>query len=228
MPQRVLLVEDEHVLREINKEYFINAGYEVIEAENGNEALLLFEQLKIDLIILDIMLPELDGWSVCKTIRQKSVVPIIMLTALSDEEDTVLGFELGADDYVTKPFSPRVLLARAKRLLNLQVAHIQTEKQEMLFSNQLEVNLHSRLVKVEGIKVELTHTEFEILTYLMKNKNAVISREQLIMKIWGYEYNGDDRTLNTHILNLRKKLGSKANYIKTIIRSGYKFEEQKG
>lgn len=225
MKETILIVEDEDILREINKDYFVDAGYKVLEAKNGKEALTLFESLAVDLVILDVMMPELDGWSVCKKIREKSTVPIIMLTARSDEEDTLLGFELGADDYVTKPFSPRVLLARAKRLLTSQGGHSVTENNEVLKSKHLEVDLRSHSVKVDDEYITLTHTEFEILTYLMKNKNIVVSREQLIIKIWGYDFAGDDRTINTHIRNLRHKLGKCANQIKTIVRAGYKFEE---
>jgi two-component system OmpR family response regulator len=225
MKETILIVEDEDILREISKDYFLDAGYEVLEARNGKEALTLFESLTIDLVILDIMMPELDGWSVCKKIREQSVVPIIMLTARSDEEDTLLGFELGADDYVTKPYSPRVLLARAKRLLASSFSHSLSDNHEILTSKHLEVDLRSHSVKVDGQAISLTHTEFEILTYLMKNKNIVVSREQLIVKIWGYEYVGDDRTINTHIRNLRHKLGKRAKQIKTVVRAGYKFEE---
>lgn len=222
----ILIVEDEDILREISKDYFIDAGYDVLEAKDGKEALTIFEKANVDLIVLDIMMPTLDGWSVCKRIRKHSVVPIIMLTARSDEEDTLLGFDLGADDYVTKPYSPKILLARAKRLLTTQATNKSMDRdQEILTSNELEVNLHSRTVKVKGNVVPLTHTEFEILTYLMKNKNIVISRQQLIIKVWGYEYVGDDRTVNTHIRNLRSKLTDSAKQIKTIVRAGYKFED---
>lgn len=222
----ILIVEDEDILREISKDYFIDAGYDVLEAKDGKEALTIFEKANVDLIVLDIMMPTLDGWSVCKRIRKHSVVPIIMLTARSDEEDTLLGFDLGADDYVTKPYSPKILLARAKRLLTTQATNKSMDRdQEILTSNELEVNLHSRTVKVKGNVVPLTHTEFEILAYLMKNKNIVISRQQLIIKVWGYEYVGDDRTVNTHIRNLRSKLTDSAKQIKTIVRAGYKFED---
>ncbi|UTR16500.1 response regulator transcription factor [Salipaludibacillus sp. LMS25] len=225
MKKTILIVEDEDILREISKDYFLDAGYDVLEARNGTEALTLFESLRVDLVILDIMMPELDGWSVCRRVREKSVVPIIILTARADEEDTLLGFELGADDYVTKPYSPRVLLARAKRLLTSSFSQSLQEHHEVLTSQHLELDLRSHDVKVDGQLITLTHTEFEILTYLMKNKNIVISREQLIVKIWGYEYVGDDRTVNTHIRNLRQKLGRRANQIKTVVRAGYKFEE---
>ncbi|WP_047980259.1 response regulator transcription factor [Ornithinibacillus contaminans] len=226
MKQTILIVEDESVLREISKDYFEEEGYHVLEAGDGITALALFEKHAIDLIVLDIMMPKLNGWTVCKKVREKSVVPIIMLTARADEEDTLLGFELGADDYVTKPYSPRILLARANRLLSSQQSQITGANQDMLISNDLEVNLLSRSVKVNGEAVELTHTEYEILIYLMENKNIVITRDQLITRIWGYEYTGDDRTINTHMRNLRSKLGNCADLIKTIVRAGYKFEEK--
>jgi two-component system, OmpR family, response regulator len=224
MQSKILIVEDETILREIAKDYLIKEKYEVYEANDGEQALALFEEYLFDLIILDIMLPKVDGWSVCRRIRKTSTVPIIMLTARVDEDDTLLGFELGADDYVTKPYSPPILLARVKRLLDSRY-RITALSKDTLSNNGISVDFSSRIVKVDGININLTHTEFEILTYLMQNKGIVITREQLISKIWGYEYNGDDRTINTHIRNLRTKLGKKSKLITTIIRTGYKFEE---
>ena len=224
MPRTILIVEDEHILREIMKDYLLNEGYEVLEASEGRQALSLFNEHEVDLIILDIMLPELDGWSVCKRIRKVSNVPIIMLTARADEDDTLLGFELGADDYVTKPYSPPILLARAKRLLESR--YIRDQKNDTLSGGGITVHLPSRTVTVGGISCILTHTESEILAYLMTNKGLMITREQLITKIWGYDFVGDDRTINSHIRNLRFKLGEHAKCIVTVVRSGYKFEEQ--
>ncbi|KPD05550.1 PhoB family transcriptional regulator [Aneurinibacillus migulanus] len=224
MSKTILIVEDEHILREIIKDYLLNEGYEVLEAGDGKKALALFEQHKVHLIILDIMLPELDGWSVCQRIRKVSNVPIIMLTARADEDDTLLGFELGADDYVTKPYSPPILLARAKRLLESR--HIREQESDTLSICGITVHFPSHTVLVDGTNCYLTHTEFEILTYLMKNKGIIITREQLITKIWGYDFAGDDRTINSHIRNLRSKLGEYARFIVTVVRSGYKFEEQ--
>lgn len=227
MRKTILIVEDEDILREIMKDYLLNEGYEVFEVVDGNEALTIFEKHEIHLIILDIMLPELDGWSVCKRIRKLSNVPIIMLTARADEDDTLLGFELGADDYVTKPYSPPILLARVKRLMKSRYST--TEKlsnKDNLMKSGIHVHFPSRTVTVDGENINLTHTEFEILTHLMKNQGIIITREQLITKIWGYEYAGDDRTVNSHIRNLRYKLGHKANHNVTVIRAGYKFEEQ--
>jgi len=224
MDKTILIVEDEPILREVLKDFFLNESYQVFEAEDGREALTLFTSHHIDLVVLDIMLPKLDGWSVCQTIRDQSEVPIIMLTARSEEEDTLLGFELGADDYVTKPYSPPILLARAKRLLQSRQRNQGIQNNQTMLIHGILVDEVTRSVKVDGQKIDLTYTEFEILAYLMRNKGVVITREQLITKIWGYEYVGDDRTINTHIRNLRIKLGRKSTCIKTMIRIGYTFE----
>lgn len=233
MHKTILIVEDEDILREIIKDYLLNEGYQVLEAADGKEALTLYQDHEVHLIILDIMLPELDGWSVCRRIRKTSNVPIIMLTARVDEDDTLLGFELGADDYVTKPYSPAVLLARSKRLIdsrnreerqsNALLSYTITES-DTISANGLRIHLPSVTVSVDGENIYLTYTEFQILVYLMQNKGIVITREQLITKIWGYEYEGDDRTVNTHIRNLRCKLGDKSKLITTVVRTGYKFE----
>ncbi|PFJ71276.1 DNA-binding response regulator, partial [Bacillus cereus] len=182
------------------KDYLLNEGYNVLEAIDGKEALSIFEEHEVHLIILDIMLPELDGWAVCRRIRKKSNVPIIMLTARVDEDDTLLGFELGADDYVTKPYSPPILLARAKRLIGSRYSStVNVSIADTLTSSGIHVHFPSRTVTVDGEDISMTHTEFEILTYFMQNQGIVISREQLITKIWGYEFAGDDRTVNSHI-----------------------------
>ncbi|MEK4709322.1 response regulator transcription factor [Bacillus sp. FSL R10-2780] len=226
MSKRILIVEDEDILREILKDYFLSEQYKVLEARDGKEALALFKEEEVDLVILDIMLPELDGWSVCRRIRKTSQVPIIMLTARVDEDDTLLGFELGADDYVTKPYSPPILLARAKRLLESRKALKESPNSEddTLCIHGIYVHFPSRTVTVDGESIALTHTEFEILVYFMKNQGIVLTREQLISRIWGYEFAGDDRTVNSHIRNLRNKLGEKAKHITTVVRTGYKFE----
>lgn len=225
MKKTILVVEDEDILREIVKDYLMDAGFNVMEAGDGNEAIAIYEEKEVHLIILDIMLPDLDGWSVCKRIRKISNVPIIMLTARADEDDTLLGFELGADDYVTKPFSPPILLARVKRLIQSRYAKNEIMPDEnTLQIDGIQVHFPTRTVNIDGNHVNLTYTEFEILTYLMKNEGIIITREQLIQKIWGYEFAGDDRTINSHIRNLRHKLGKKADCIVTVIRVGYKFE----
>ncbi|MGH0795359.1 response regulator transcription factor [Bacillus mycoides] len=227
MQRTILIVEDEDILREIMKDYLLNEGYNVLEAIDGKEALSIFEEHEVHLIILDIMLPELDGWAVCRRIRKKSNVPIIMLTARVDEDDTLLGFEMGADDYVTKPYSPPILLARAKRLIESRYSStINVSTEDTLTSSGIHVHFPSRTVTVDGEDISMTHTEFEILTYFMQNQGIVISREQLITKIWGYEFAGDNRTVNSHIRNLRHKLGQKATCIVTVVRTGYKFEGQ--
>lgn len=226
MQKTILIVEDEDILREIVKDYLLHDGYKVLEATSGTEALSIFEEHEVHLIILDIMLPKLDGWSVCRRIRKTSNVPIIMLTARTDEDDTLLGFELGADDYVTKPYSPPILLARAKRLLEIRYAAHKPSKDNLLSKNGIVAHLPSRTVTINGEDINLTHTEFEILTYLMQHKGIVITRDQLIHSIWGYEFTGDDRTINSHIRNLRSKLGEHSASIVTIIRTGYKFEDQ--
>jgi two-component system OmpR family response regulator len=223
MPKTILVVEDQQILREIMKEYLSDEGYRVLEANEGSQALELFQEHDIDLIILDIMLPELDGWSVCRRVRKTSNVPILMLTARSDEDDMLLGFELGADDYVVKPCSPPILLARTKRLLESR--HIR-DSGDMLSGGGIMLHLPSRTVTLDGEICSLTHTEFEILACLLKNKGIIITREQLIMKIWGYDFAGDDRTLSSHIRNLRSKLRGHAARIVTVVRSGYKFEDQ--
>ncbi|MFT4496559.1 response regulator transcription factor [Bacillus cereus] len=225
MNKTVLLVEDERRLREIVSDYFRNEGFEVIEAEDGKKALELFAEHEIDLIMLDIMLPEIDGWSVCRRIRKESAVPIIMLTARSDEDDTLLGFELGADEYVTKPFSPKVLVARAKTLLKRADGAVGVAEENAMSLAGIEVNRLSRTVLVDGEEIILTHKEFELLVYLMENKGIVLSRQHLLDQLWGYGYYGDDRTVDTHIKKLRNKLGDKAKHIGTVIRVGYKFEE---
>ncbi|HDX9590984.1 DNA-binding response regulator [Bacillus pseudomycoides] len=225
MNKTVLLVEDERRLREIVSDYFRNEGFEVIEAEDGKQALELFAEHTVDLIILDIMLPEIDGWSVCRRVRKESAVPIIMLTARSDEDDTLLGFELGADEYVTKPFSPKILVARAKTLLKRADGAVGQAEENMLSLAGIDVNRLSRTVTVDGEEIILTHKEFELLVYLMENKGIVLSRQHLLDQLWGYDYFGDDRTVDTHIKKLRNKLGDKATHISTVIRVGYKFEE---
>lgn len=221
----ILVVEDEPVLREIIADYLQNEGFAVMEAADGEQAMAQFKQADMDLIILDINLPRLDGWSVCRRIRQHSDVPIIMLTARAEEEDTLLGFELGADDYVTKPYSPPVLLARAKRLLDARNRTSRSAATEDTLDNGgIRLHYPSRTVMSDGEPIGLTHTEFEILSYLMQHQGVVISREQMVVRIWGYTYDGDDRTINTHIRNLRIKLGPKAKLITTVVRAGYRFE----
>ncbi len=220
---KILVVEDENILREVITDYLIEDGYQVLEAADGEEALELFQLNSVDLVILDIVLPKIDGWSVCRRIRKNSNIPIIILTARSDEDDSLLGYELGADDYLIKPYSPRVLMAKVKRFLEKYSGIVDGT---LISAGGIVINMGSRLVTADGNTINLTHTEFEILTYLMQNKGIVITREQLITKIWGYDFYGDEKTVNSHIRNLRAKLGSKGSSIVTVIRSGYKFEEE--
>lgn len=223
LKSRILLVEDEENIREIISDYFTNEGYSIREAEDGQAAIELYEETSFDLVILDIMLPKLDGWSVCRRIRKLSDVPIIMLTARTDEEDQLMGFELGADEYVTKPFSPKVLVARAKILLK-RSENEPIKENDILIVNGIAINQSTRIVEIGGESLELTYKEFELLLYMVKNKNIVLSRETLLKNVWEYDYYGDLRTVDTHIKRLRSKLGSKAKCISTVIRAGYKFE----
>ena len=218
----ILIVEDEQILREVIKDYLLHDGYTVSEAADGDQALELFYSTEIDLVILDIMLPQIDGWTVCRRIRKTSNVPIIILTARADEDDSLQGYELGADDYLIKPYNPRILMAKVKRFLKRTLAD-DTDKLEI---GGITLSSSTRTVEADGSPVDLTHTEFEILYCLMRNKGIVVTRDQLISKVWGYDFIGDEKTVNSHIRNLRGKLGHKANRIVTIIRSGYKFEDK--
>lgn len=222
----ILVVEDEDILREVIIDYLLADGYQVLEAADGEKALELFQANSVDLLILDIVLPKLNGWSVCRRIRKNSSIPIIILTARSDEDDSLLGYELGADDYLIKPYSPRVLMAKVKRFLEKYSAIVDDLDENLISAGGIEMNLESRLVYIDGKTVNLTYTEFEILAYLMENKGIVITREQIINRIWGYDFYGDEKTVNSHIRNLRAKLGSKGKHIVTVIRFGYKFQEE--
>ena len=224
----IMIVEDEDRLREILKDYFEEEGFYIIEACNGREAIEKFEKHKVDLMLLDIMMPEIDGMTVCKRIRRNSDVPIIIITAKSEDDDKILGFELGADEYVTKPFSPKVLVARTKALLKRmqQVTNNGTQKEESLMTaGIITVNRLSYEVKVADQEVPtLSPKEYELLIYLMSHRNKVLSREAILSAVWGVDYYGDLRTIDTHIKKLRVKLGKGAKYIRTIIRAGYMFE----
>lgn len=225
--KKVLIIEDEQIIRETVAHYFSHDGYEVITAKDGQIGLDLFAEQDhdISLVILDIMLPVMDGWSVCRRIRKNSNVPIILLTARSDEDDTLLGFELGADDYVTKPFKPAILLARAKRMF--KDTNQQVQFQNCIDLCGIRLDKSARSVSIDRQKIDFTHTEYEILQSLMQHKEQVLTREQLITNIWGYDYDGDDKTLTAHMRNVRLKLGEKAKHIITVVRTGYKFEVDK-
>ena len=224
MKLSVLIVEDEALMRDVIKDYFEADGYEVTEAGDGLEALDLVEEKEFDLILLDIMLPEIDGFSVCRKIRKTKDVPIIMITARSEEDDKLTGYELGADDYVTKPFSPKVLLAKANALIRRTTGYVCGEDGVISLAG-IVVNQNSHTVQADNEYIELTPKEYDLLVYLMINKGRVLSRDTLLSKVWGYDYFGDLRTVDTHIKKLRAKLGDKAQHIKTLIKAGYKFDE---
>lgn len=223
MAKKVLIVEDESVLLKAAKLFFEKEGFEVWTAMSGNEAILKFEAGRFDLILLDIMLPNVSGWELCRKFRKVDDVPIIMLTARIEDDDILLGFELGADDYVTKPYSPKVLLARALRLLEKRGRGLPRDP-KIISILGITLDLERHDVSVDSRKIHLTHTEFELLLYLMKNQGKVLSRNQIILKVLGYD-GGDDASLSTHIWSLRQKLGPKSKLIKTIVRTGYRFGE---
>lgn len=226
MNKNVLLVEDDARLREIVGDYFASEGFKIIEADNGREALERFEAEEVELVLLDIMIPDVDGWSVCKRLRKISAVPIIMLTSRADEEDKLMGYDLGADDYVTKPFSPKVLVAKAKMLLKRAEGSV-GRSDGSVYSSGIEINKLSRSVRIDGEPVELAPKEYELLLYLLDNKGIVLSRENILSRVWGYDFYGDTRAVDTHIKKLRSKLGEKAVRISTVIGAGYKFEVEK-
>jgi DNA-binding response OmpR family regulator len=223
MKRRILLVEDDILMREFITDYFKKEQWEVHEAENGRIALEIFDQTSVDLVVLDIMMPEMDGWSVCRRIRGKSDVPIIIITARSEDDDQVLGFELGADEYVTKPLSPRVLVARATALMKRTEGTIGREG-DLLIYGDIVVNRNAHTVTLAGNAMNLSPKEYELLVFLIKHYGKVLSREYILDAVWGYDYFGDLRTVDTHIKKLRAKLGDEGRYIRTVIRSGYKFE----
>ncbi len=220
----ILVVDDEKLIRDVIKEYLINEGYTVLEASNGMDAIEMVKIHKnIDLIVMDIMMPKMDGFSAVKEIKNFSSVPIIMLSARGEEYDKLSGFDLGIDDYVTKPFSPKELVARVKAVLKRNG----NEDVEEYKYKDLVINYKSHTVKIENKELELTPKEYDLLTYFTRNENVALSREQLLSKIWGYDFFGDDRTIDTHIKMLRNKLGKYRDLIKTVRSVGYKFEIEK-
>lgn len=216
----VLVVDDELKIRKVIREYLEDSNYSVLEAEDGISALKLLKKEQIDLLVLDIMMPNMDGYEVLKELEDEYRVPTIMLSARSDEIDKLQGFDLGIDDYLTKPFSPKELLARIKAILN----RTNKIKNEYILDT-LEVNFSAHTIKIDNKKIEVTPKEYEILQYLIKNKGIAISREQLLSKLWGYDYFGDDRTIDTHMKMLRSNLGKYRNHIQTVRGIGYKFIE---
>ncbi|WP_419871473.1 response regulator transcription factor [Candidatus Pristimantibacillus sp. PTI5] len=226
MKRTILLVEDDMLMREVITDYFQKEQWDVLEAENGRIALDLFEQNSVDLVVLDIMMPEIDGWSVCRRIREKSDVPIMIITARAEDEDHLMGFELGADEYVTKPLSPRVLVARATALMKRTEGTVGREGDTLVYG-QLTVNRAAYTVYVAGTKINLSPKEYELLLFLIKHYGKVLPREYILDAVWGYDYLGDLRTVDTHIKKLRAKLGDEGRSIATVIRSGYKFEMER-
>ena len=220
---KLLVVDDEPKIREVIKEYAEFNGYEVTEAEDGMSAVGLCKLNEYDLVILDIMMPKLDGFSACKEIKKIQDVPIIMLSARGEEYDKLFGFELGIDDYIVKPFSPKELMARINVILARRNG-VSQSKSDVLQFNGLEINMAARTVTVDGQRVELTPKEYELLFYLIEHKNLALSRDKLLSDIWGYDFFGDDRTIDTHIKNLRNNLGPYRDYIVTLRGVGYKFE----
>ena len=218
----VLVVDDESRMRKLVKDFLMQKQYKVLEAGDGEEALKVFEenQNKINIILLDVMMPKLDGWSVLRQIRQKSNVPIIMLTARGEEQDELFGFELGVDEYISKPFSPKILVARVEAILK----RTKGDDKEKKDYDGIEIDKDGRTVKVDGKNIELSLREYELLVYLVENENIALSRDKILNNVWNYDYYGDTRTIDSHIKKVRHKLGKKGKYIETIRGVGYKFE----
>lgn len=219
---KILVVDDESRMRKLVRDFLVKQDYEVLEARNGEEALDIFYMEKdMALVILDVMMPKMDGWQVCREIRNHSKVPIIMLTAKGDEQDELQGFELGVDEYITKPFSPKILVARVEAILrraNLLIS------EDVLEVGGIELNKGAHQVRIDGKDVELSYKEFELLEYFMENQGLALSREKILNNVWNYDYFGDARTIDTHVKKLRNKLGEKGELIKTVWGLGYKME----
>ena len=222
--QCILIVDDERRMRKLIKDFLVAKGYSILEAEDGEKALEIFEENKnkITLILLDVMMPKLDGWSVLRQIRQESKIPIIMLTARGEEQDELFGFELGVDEYISKPFSPKILVARVEAILK------RTNKNTTEIKDYagIEIDKEGRTVKVDGKPIELSLREYELLIYLIENENIALSRDKILNNVWNYDYYGDSRTIDSHIKKIRHKLGKKGKYIKTMRGIGYKFERK--
>lgn len=218
---KILVVDDEARMRKLVSDFLTIKGYKVLEAEDGEQAVdVFFKEKEISLIILDVMMPRMDGWQVCKVIRQYSQVPIVMLTARSEERDELMGFELGVDEYISKPFSPKILVARIEAILRRK--NVVTGEILEIAGIRMDKDAHE--VFVDGEPIDLSNKEFELLTYFMENKGMALSREKILNNVWNYDYFGDARTIDTHVKKLRNKLGTKGDLIKTIWGMGYKFE----
>ncbi|MCI5900983.1 MAG: response regulator transcription factor [Blautia sp.] len=219
---KVLVVDDESRMRKLVKDFLSKKGFEVLEAGDGEMALdIFYEEKDIALIILDVMMPKMDGWEVCREIRKNSRVPIIMLTARSDERDELLGFELGVDEYISKPFSPKILVARVEAILRRSG---QNTSDEVISAGGIVIDKAAHQATVDGQPMELSFKEFELLTYFLENEGIALSREKILNSVWNYDYFGDARTIDTHVKKLRSKMGDKGEYIKTVWGMGYKFE----
>lgn len=220
--RKILVVDDESRMRKLVRDFLTKQGFEVLEAGDGEATLDIFYADKdIALLILDVMMPKMDGWQVCREIRSHSKVPIIMLTARGDERDELLGFELGVDEYISKPFSPKILVARVEAILRRTS---QTDADGVLRAGGVEINKVSHIASIDGEPMELSYKEFELLAYFMENQGIALSREKILNSVWNYDYFGDARTIDTHVKKLRSKMGEKGEYIKTIWGMGYKFE----
>ena len=220
---KILVVDDEARMRKLVRDFLVKSNFEVVEAGDGSEALdLFFFFLDIALIILDVMMPKLDGWGVCREVRQYSQVPIIMLTAKAEERDELQGFQLGVDEYISKPFSPKILVARVEAILRR--TNQLGAKEEILEAGGIRIDKAAHSVTIDGKSVDLSYKEFELLTYFLENKGIALSREKILNSVWNYDYFGDARTIDTHVKKLRSKMGEKGDYIKTIWGMGYKFE----
>ena len=219
---KILVVDDESRMRKLVKDFLTREGYMVIEAGDGMEAMDIFYGEKdIDLVILDVMMPKMDGWQVCREIRESSKVPIIMLTARSEERDELQGFELGVDEYISKPFSPKILVARVNAILRRTLG---SAGGDVIEAGGIVIDKAAHIVKIDGKPVELSYKEFELLAYFVENQGIALSREKILNNVWNYDYFGDARTIDTHVKKLRSKLGDKGEYIRTIWGMGYKFE----
>lgn len=219
---KILVVDDESRMRKLVKDFLTKKNFQVLEAGNGEEAMdIFYEEKDIALIILDVMMPKMDGWEVCREIRKNSKVPIIMLTARSDERDELLGFDLGVDEYISKPFSPKILVARVEAILRRTC---QNNPEDVISAGGIVIDKAAHLATVDGKPMELSFKEFELLTYFLENQGIALSREKILNSVWNYDYFGDARTIDTHVKKLRSKMGDKGEYIKTVWGMGYKFE----
>ena len=219
---KILVVDDESRMRKLVRDFLVKQNFDVLEAGDGEEAVdIFFREKDIALIILDVMMPKMDGWQVCREIRAYSKVPIIMLTSKSDERDELQGFDLGVDEYITKPFSPKILVARVEAILRRSNL---LPNEDIISAGGIELNKSAHQVKIDGKDIELSFKEFELLAYFMENQGIALSREKILNNVWNYDYFGDARTIDTHVKKLRNKLGEKGELIKTIWGMGYKFE----